>query len=94
MITPGRGEDLSAIMQWLLGTFAIRYNRLIQCHGHVWGDRFKSKVVDSLRQYAMTFQYITNNPVRAGIVENAEDYPYGGHAFLRDGPPGVVDSPW
>ncbi|MFW6387655.1 MAG: REP-associated tyrosine transposase, partial [bacterium] len=81
MITPDRGEDLSVIMQWLLGTFAVRYNRLIRSHGHVWGDRFKSKVVNGLRQYLATFHYIETNPVRAGIVDQAEEYPYGGLAF-------------
>ncbi len=93
MIRPGKGDSLSRIMQWILGVFAVRYNKVFGLNGHVWYDRFKSKVVESFRQCIATFLYICDNPLRAGLVDKASEYKYGGIRLLRDGPPGTVDSP-
>jgi hypothetical protein len=80
-------------MQWILSVFAIRFNVRLGIRGHVWYDRFRSKVIASLRQFVRTMAYIGNNPVRAGIVTRAEDYRFGGFRLARDGPPGLVDGP-
>ncbi|TVQ26237.1 MAG: transposase [Spirochaetaceae bacterium] len=93
MIEPDRTESLSRIMQWILSVFAVSYNREFSLEGHVWYDRFKSKVVSSLRQFMATFSYINENPVKAGIVAVAHQYPYGGVALVRDGPRRTIDSP-
>ncbi len=91
MLRPGPDESLSRIMQWMLSVFAIRFNSYFGIHGHVWYDRFKSKVIESLRQFVATFRYILENPVRAGIVEKPTDYRYGDYGFARDGPAGLID---
>lgn len=93
MIEPGREANLSRIMQWILGVFAQQFNRAHSLNGHVWYDRFKSKIVASLRQFMATFSYISENPVRANLVVRSEDYPYGGTAFIRAGPGRIVDPP-
>ncbi|MFP4704292.1 MAG: transposase [Spirochaetaceae bacterium] len=93
MITPATGESLSQIMQWILSVFAIKFNRMRGLRGHVWYDRFKSRIISSLRQFAATFVYINENPVRANIAACPEQYPYGGHRLLIDGPPGIVSRP-
>jgi len=93
MIKPGPGESLSRIMQWILSVFAIRFNLMFGLRGHVWYDRFRSKVIAGLRHFLATLSYISLNPVRAGIVDRAEDYPYATHRFERDGPPGLIDPP-
>ena len=93
MIEPAREESLSKIMQWILSLFARRFNRAYSLQGHVWYDRFKSKIVWSLRQFMATFGYIDENPVRAELVANSRDYPYGGRAFIRAGPGVLVDHP-
>jgi hypothetical protein len=33
-------------MQWLKQTFAVRYNVMKGLDGHLWGDRYWSKIVD------------------------------------------------
>lgn len=93
MIRPGTGASLSRIMQWVLSVFAIRYNLLRGVRGHVWYDRFKSHVISNLRQFQRTFDYISQNPVRAGIVDRASAYGFAGPSLARDGPPGIVDDP-
>ncbi|MDR2028894.1 MAG: transposase [Treponema sp.] len=45
-IKPADGLELPAIMQWLKQTFAQRYNRLAGRIGHIWGDRYWSRILD------------------------------------------------
>lgn len=43
--------------------------------GHLWEGRFKSCVLSEKHLYAAV-RYVERNPVRAGIVKKAEDYPW------------------
>jgi REP element-mobilizing transposase RayT len=45
-IKPVDGLQLPEIMQWLKQTFAVRYNVMKGLDGHLWGDRYWSKIVD------------------------------------------------
>ncbi|MDR1231031.1 MAG: transposase [Spirochaetaceae bacterium] len=45
-IKPADGLQLPEIMQWLKQTFAVRYNVMKHLDGHVWGDRYWSKILD------------------------------------------------
>ena len=93
ILNPLKGDSLSAIMQWILGVFAQKYNRTFDLHGHVWYDRFKSKIIIDFRQYLHTCVYISNNPVKAGMVGTPVDYPYGGIYYLQKGIPGIMERP-
>lgn len=78
IIEPLGDACLSRIMQSILCTFAIRFNRRYNLHGHIWYDRFKSKVIQDIFQFLDTFDYISNNPVKAGMIDDPNLYPYGG----------------
>ena len=91
LIRPRGGESLSKIMQWILSVFAINFNKRFGLVGHVWRDRFRSKIIGSLRQFVATLNYIRNNPAKAQIVEHPDDYRYGPERLARDGPPGLLD---
>jgi REP element-mobilizing transposase RayT len=45
-IKPEDGLELPAIMKWLKQTFAARYNRAEGRIGHIWGDRYWSRVME------------------------------------------------
>jgi hypothetical protein len=45
-IRPADGLQLPAIMQWVKQTFAVRFNLCTDRTGHVWGDRYWSRVVE------------------------------------------------
>jgi REP element-mobilizing transposase RayT len=45
-IKPTDGFELPEIMQWLKQTFAVRYNVMKHLDGHLWGDRYWSKILD------------------------------------------------
>ena len=93
LIRPAKSESLSRIMQWILSVFAVAYNKLFGHSGHVWYDRFKSRVINSYRQWVATFEYIVDNPIRAGMAECRTSYYYGGTMRMRNGDFSVVDRP-
>jgi hypothetical protein len=45
-IRPADGLQLPAIMQWVKQTFAVRFNRCTERTGHIWGDRYWSRVLE------------------------------------------------
>ncbi|MDR2807601.1 MAG: transposase, partial [Spirochaetaceae bacterium] len=46
--------------------------------GHFWGDRFWSREIKDEKDFWAVFEYIEQNPVKAGLVAKAEDWEYGG----------------
>ena len=84
LIEPLKGTSLSRIMQWILSNFARMYNKLHGLTGHVWYDRFKSKIIKTFQHFTHVFKYISNNPVKAGICNRALNYHYCGlYEFVR-----------
>ena len=64
-----------------------RYSRFInkqrEWTGHIWANRFFSTPLDEPHTLAC-IKYVELNPVRAGLVSRAEDYPWSSarsHAF-------------
>jgi hypothetical protein len=45
-IKPEDGFELPEIMKWMKQTFAQRYNRWAGWIGHVWGDRYWSRILE------------------------------------------------
>ncbi|HHU36125.1 MAG TPA: transposase [Treponema sp.] len=85
IILPHSDESLSRIMQWILSVFALKYNKMTGRTGHFWGDRFFSSVLGSLQQYLRTFDYISQNPVKAGLTEHCSTWRYSGiYHLMRD----------
>ena len=78
LIKPGQGESLSRIMQWILGVYAQLYNKTHGLTGHLWGDRFFSRIISGILDFLRVFMYINNNPVMAGLVDRPEQWKHGG----------------
>jgi putative transposase len=77
-IQPRNGSQLCNIMQSILGGFARKYNAIYKLKGHVWYDRYKSKIIFDYKQFFNTYLYIANNPVRANMVSSPLEYDYSG----------------
>jgi REP element-mobilizing transposase RayT len=93
LIRPGKGESLSRIMHWIKFVFAIKYNQKMGLTGHVWGDRFFSRIVNGFRQFLAAFIYIDLNPVVSGLVKRIEDWCHCGSAHHRRGFYALVEKP-
>jgi len=85
ILKPGKNVNLSRIMQWIMSVFAMTYNRLFNHCGHVWGSRFFSRILDSLQEYIKVFQYIDDNPQKAGLIENWQEWEFCGLYHHRTG---------
>jgi REP element-mobilizing transposase RayT len=74
MLTPGRNSPLPKIMQWINSVFAKAYNKLTGQSGHVWKERYYSRIIETTEQFISTFEYIVRTPLEANLVQNAKDY--------------------
>jgi len=93
LIVPGKGCSLSRVMQWIMSVFAMAWNRLRGLTGHVWGERFFSRVIASASVFAQVFQYISLNPVQAGLVRSPEEWPYSALWHFAKGWRHIVGDP-
>jgi len=101
LIKPGKKTNLSDLMCWIKSVFAIRWNKAHGSTGHVWGERFYSKIIKDEDQEALAaiFAYIVDNPVKAKKVKRASDWEYSGlwqymhgiRVILKDVPGYVKD---
>ena len=89
-----RGEhSLSDCMKWLMGVYTMSYNRVYKTWGSVWGGRFFSRPIGGLADVAATIEYIDRNPVRAFLVERAEEWEWGGLYTNRCGSEKIMGPP-
>jgi len=69
-----RWSNLSEFVKEVKQGFTRFYNSRHQRRGFLWGDRFKSVIVENGNTLINCLAYIDLNPVRAGIVEKPEHY--------------------
>jgi REP element-mobilizing transposase RayT len=82
--------SLSRIMQNITFRYTRWVNRRQQRSGHLFQGRFKAVLVDADTYLLELTRYIHLNPVRAGMVQSPEEYPWSGHrAYL-----GSETIPW
>ena len=68
-------EPLSQVMKRIGTRYVVWYNTKYDRTGHLFQDRYKSEPVQDNAYFLTALRYILNNPVKAGICSNAEDYP-------------------
>ncbi len=73
-------QNLSDGMQILNGDYAQEFNAKYARWGHVFGDRFWSRPLgeDELERACL---YVLENPVRAGLCKEVEDWPWSACRF-------------
>jgi len=70
--------QLSSGMHHLLGLYARHFNRRYGRHGHLFGGRFGSRAIDTEEYLWTAVDYVLQNPVRAGLVAAASEWPWSG----------------
>ena len=78
-------DGLSKIMQWILSVFAMRYNKKYNLRGHLWYDRFKSKIIETVEEIEEAFKRISEKPIIAKLVKKAKNYKYCVISFIIKG---------
>lgn len=78
----GKMIDISHFMKVLQQSFVAYYNKSYKRRGRLWGDRFKSTILDQNGAVRAAVKYVELNPVRAGLVENPADYRHSTWGWL------------
>lgn len=76
LATPDKPDAISQAMHRIDGAYARHFNRTRSRYGPVWSGRYRAKVIHSERYWLTVLRYIELNPVAAGIVECAGNYPW------------------
>ncbi|MDR3370013.1 REP-associated tyrosine transposase [Rhodoferax sp.] len=79
LATPQIADGLSKMMQAVGRSYVRYFNRTQQRTGTLWEGRYKSTVIQTDRYLLACMAYIDLNPVRAGLVSQAQDYPWSSH---------------
>lgn len=96
VVVPPAAKSLERSLGPLHARYARRMNRAHASGGHFWQERFFSAALDEPYLWN-ALRYVERNPVRAGIVRQAEDYPWSSaqaHCGLRRDPQLTTDPAW
>ncbi len=85
LLWPQEDGDLSAFLRWTTQTHAQRYHA---SHGtvgigHLYQGRYKSFPVQDDLHYLTVLRYIESNPLRAGLVQTAPQWPWSSFSVRR-----------
>ena len=85
LLTPCPGQELSDILQSLKSYTANEANKLLQRKGQFWQPESFDRWVRDADHFAKVIAYIENNPVKAHLCEQPEDWPYSSVWFRKRG---------
>src|SRR5579859_3400778 len=76
LLIDAKAGSLPDAMRWLNGVYSQRFNKRYRRRGHLLGARYDVWLIRGRRHFDATVKYILTNPVRAGLCERAEDWPW------------------
>ena len=79
LVTPRSGDGLPLMMQAVGRRYVRYFNDLQGRTGTLWEGRYRSTVIEAERYLLPCMTYIDLNPVRAGMVAHAADYPWSSY---------------
>lgn len=74
VVWPAADDDLSRFTHWLMTTHVRRHHLRHGTDGRVWQGRFKAFPIETDGHLLTVMRYVERNPLRAGLVEAAEDW--------------------
>lgn len=77
--------NLSRAMHHINGSYTTYVNNKRKRSGHLFQGRYKAIIVDKDSYLLELSRYIHLNPVRAGLAERPEDYPYSSYKAFVSG---------
>ena len=80
LATPITADGLPQMMQAVGRRYVRYFNDSQGRSGTLWEGRYRSTLIETDRYLLACMAYIDLNPVRAGLVSNARDYPWSSHA--------------
>jgi putative transposase len=79
VVWPRTDTEVTDFLQWVTVTHTMRWHAHYHSSGsgHLYQGRFQSFPVQSDEHLFSVFRYVERNPLRAGLVERAEDWQWG-----------------
>ncbi len=71
-----RDESIGDTVKRIVSSYVYYFNRKYQRDGHLFKERFKSEPVNDMAYFTTLLRYIHQNPVKAGLAEDVNDYEY------------------
>lgn len=79
LLTPPEEGALSRALQAVGRSYVRRFNQAHGRSGTLWEGRYRSTLLQPERHLLACMAYFDLNPVRAGLVQGATDYPWSSH---------------
>lgn len=73
--------DLNKIMRGINLSYVLYFNYKYDKVGHLWQDRFKSRLIQKDSYLLDCIAYIENNPIRASLTSDIKEYPWSSYKF-------------
>lgn len=83
VVAPGPEPRVAWAMQTLNSVYAREFNHRHERRGHLFRERYVHKEIASLAHLGTACDYVLDNPVRAGLVRTALDWPWSGDHGLE-----------
>ncbi len=77
ILTPASGTTLERALQLIKGNFSFRAKKELGRNCSWWQPRYFDYRIRDEEDFIKRREYIHQNPVRAGLVAHAEDFPFG-----------------
>jgi putative transposase len=89
VVRPEGDGDLGRWAHWLLTSHVQRHRSRHGGSGRIWQGRFHASIVQQDEHLIRVLRYVERNPLRAGLVRRAEEWPW---SSLRErlGAPGAA----
>ncbi len=87
-------EEIGTIIKRITVGYVGWHNFKYERTGHLFQNRFKSEPVETESYLLTVLRYIHQNPVKAGMVKNADEYPwssYNDYISAYNGFPQLID---
>lgn len=79
------GNILNKIMHGINLSYTLHFNYKYTKVGHLWQDRFKSRVIQKDAYLFECINYIEANPVRADLCLSPKEYPWSSLSIKKEG---------
>jgi putative transposase len=96
VLWPKTDTEMSTFMAWLTATHSKRWHARKETAGtgHVYQGRYKAFPVSTDTHFLQVCRYVERNPLRAGLVARAEDWPWCSLADRARGRPAISLTDW
>jgi REP element-mobilizing transposase RayT len=86
LITPLDVYSLAEIMHSIKSFTANYANRILKRNGRFWNPEYFDRFICNSEHFAKAKKYIENNPAKAGLCREPEDWPWGSEGYGTQAP--------